>query len=161
MVSVDEDEDVQFHIPSPKVSTYGLSYNFDTPLLLPQIWDTAEKESDTQDAGTDSREDAQDEGSEAAHVTLSAGITGGLAHPVKKVQIEYEDGTQKEEHVRCTQKPCLGFSLTILDHNAANFGSPELPIRGQCESQHKKLGGHQGNMGQTSFLASQGLQGYV
>jgi DnaJ family protein C protein 11 len=129
MVSVDEDEDVQFHIPSPKVTTYGLSYNFDTPLSLPQLWDSAEKESDTQSSETDSGEDVQDKETEAAHVTLRAGITGGLAHPVKKVTIQYEDGTEKEEAVRCNGKALFGFSLTIfLDHNAANFGSPELPI---------------------------------
>jgi DnaJ family protein C protein 11 len=104
MVSVDENEDVQFHIPSPQVTTYGLSYNFDTPLSLPQFWDTAEKESDTQGSETDAGEDAKDEETEAAHVTLSAGITGGLARPVKKVTIQYEDGTEKEEHVCCNGK---------------------------------------------------------
>ncbi|KAJ5350966.1 hypothetical protein N7541_008693 [Penicillium brevicompactum] len=98
MVSVDEDEDVQFHIPSPKVTTYGVTYNFDTPLALPQLWGTAEDE-DAESEGKES-EDAQDGGSEAAHLTLSTGIVGGLAHPVQKATVEYEDGTEGEETLK-------------------------------------------------------------
>jgi hypothetical protein len=145
MVSVDEDEDVQFHIPSPQISSYGLSYKFDTPLSLPQFWDTAEKESDNQDAEADSAEDAQDEGSEAAHITLSAGINGGLGRPVKKFQVQFEDGTQEEELVCCrtgNKKKFWIFADNLLDHNATDFGSPQYPIGGQCVSQHEKFGGN-------------------
>jgi DnaJ family protein C protein 11 len=98
MVSVDEDEDVQFHIPSPKVSTYGVSYNFKTPLSIPQLWGMTEKEAETSEE-TDSGEEVQDEETEDMLVTWNAGITGGLARPVKKVTIEYEDGTEGEEKV--------------------------------------------------------------
>lgn len=97
MVSVDEDDDVQFHIPSPQVSTYGLSYNFKAPVSLPQIWSTPEEETD--DVQDSPGPDAQEEESEHLQVTLNAGITGGLARPVKKVSIEYEDGTEGEENV--------------------------------------------------------------
>lgn len=100
LVSVDEDEDVQFHIPSPKVSTYGVMYKFDTPLALPRLWDTdTEKEAQgVEDEGTESEQDEHD-GSEAVHATLTAGIAGRLAHPVQKVVIEQEDGTQAEQEV--------------------------------------------------------------
>jgi DnaJ family protein C protein 11 len=98
MVSVDEDDDVQFHIPSPKVSTYGVSYNFKAPVSLPQIWGAADKE-ETEGVETDPAEDVQDEEAEDMQLTFSAGITGGLARPVKKVTVEYEDGTEGEEKV--------------------------------------------------------------
>ncbi|CAG8029363.1 unnamed protein product [Penicillium nalgiovense] len=96
MVSVDEDEDVQFHIPSPKMSTYGISYNFKTPVSIPQLWGMTEKEAETSEE-TDSGEEVQDEETEDMLVTWNAGITGGLARPVKKVTVEYEDGTEGEE----------------------------------------------------------------
>lgn len=99
MVSVDEDEDVQFHIPSPRVTTYGVTYNFDTPVALPQLWGAAERHPDSQDTATEYSEDGQEDGSQAVHMTLSTGITGGLAHPVQKATVEYEDGTEGEESV--------------------------------------------------------------
>ncbi|KAJ5507298.1 hypothetical protein N7527_009441 [Penicillium freii] len=97
MISVDEDDDVQFHIPSPQVSSYGVSYNFKTPVSLPQLWGTADKEEETSGVETDSGEDVQEEEVEDMQVTWNAGITGGLARPVKKVTVEYEDGTEGEE----------------------------------------------------------------
>lgn len=122
MVSVDEDEDVQFHIPSPKVTTYGVTYNFDTPLALPQLWGTAEDE-DAESEGKKS-EDAQDDGSEAAHLTLSTGIVGGLAHPVQKATVEYEDGTEGEETVCCTEQAKLTSVADMVQvKNAADSGS--------------------------------------
>lgn len=99
MISVDEDDDVQFHIPSPRVSSYGVSYNFKTPMSLPQLWRTAEKEEEPSGAETDSGEDVQEEEIEHMQVTWNAGITGGLARPVKKVTVEYEDGSEGEEKV--------------------------------------------------------------
>ena len=100
MISVDEDDDVQFHIPSPQVSTYGVSYNFKTPVSLPQLWGTADKEEEeASGVETDSGEDVQEEEVEDMQVTWNAGITGGLARPVKKVTVEYEDGTEGEEKV--------------------------------------------------------------
>ncbi|KAJ5517884.1 Heat shock protein DnaJ N-terminal [Penicillium expansum] len=97
MVSVDEDEDVQFHIPSPQVSSYGVSYNFKTPMSLPQLWGTGENETETSGVETDSGEGVQEEESEHMEVTWNAGITGGLARPVRKVTVQYEDGTEGEE----------------------------------------------------------------
>jgi DnaJ family protein C protein 11 len=99
MISVDEDEDVTFHIPSPKVTTYGVSYNFKAPVSLPQLW-TTENDEDTPNA--ENPEEVQDEGLEAIQVTLNAGIAGGLARPMKKVTIEYEDGTEGDESVCST-----------------------------------------------------------
>lgn len=99
MVSVDEDEDVQFHIPSPQVSSYGVSYNFKTPMSLPQLWGTGENETETSGVETDSGEGVQEEESEHMEVTWNAGITGGLARPVRKVTVQYEDGTEGEEKV--------------------------------------------------------------
>ena len=98
MVSVDEDDDVQFHIPSPKVSTYGVSYNFKAPVSLPQIWSAVDKE-ETEGVETDPAEDVQDEEAEDMQLTFNASITGGLARPIKKVTVEYEDGTEGEEKV--------------------------------------------------------------
>lgn len=122
MVSVDEDDDVQFHIPSPKVTTYGVTYNFDTPLALPQLWGTAEDQ-DAQAEGTEF-EDAQEEGSQAAHLTLSTGIVGGLAHPVQKATVQYEDGTEGDETVCCTETDRLtSLADMVQDKNAANSGS--------------------------------------
>lgn len=75
-------------------------YKFDTPLALPRLWDTdTEKEAQgVEDEGTESEQDEHD-GSEAVHATLTAGIAGRLAHPVQKVVIEQEDGTQAEQEV--------------------------------------------------------------
>ncbi|CAG7923105.1 unnamed protein product [Penicillium olsonii] len=100
MVSVDEDEDVQFHIPSPKVTTYGVTYNFDTPVALPQLWGTTEKDSDSQDAASEYGDDGPEDGSQAVRMTISTGISGGLAQPVQKATVEYEDGTEGEETVK-------------------------------------------------------------
>lgn len=98
MISVDEDDDVQFHIPSPQVSIYGVSYNFKTPVSLPQLWGTPDKEEETSGVETDSGEDVQEE-VEDMQLTWNAGITGGVARPVKKFTVEYEDGTEGEEKV--------------------------------------------------------------
>jgi DnaJ family protein C protein 11 len=104
MVSVDEDEDVQFHIPSPRLNAYGVSYSFSTPVLLPRVWSTAEDETETSGTETGSGENAQEEEEpENMLVTFNAGITGGLARQVKKVQIEYEDGSVGEQPVCCTR----------------------------------------------------------
>ncbi|KAJ5795175.1 hypothetical protein N7457_001774 [Penicillium paradoxum] len=105
MISVDEDEDVQFHIPSPQVSTYGLSYNFKTPVSLPQIWSTSDNEEESDGTESSPGEDAEENEQEDMQVTLNAGITGGLARPVKTVLVEYEDGTEGEE--KYTMPPIL------------------------------------------------------
>ncbi|KAI1832552.1 hypothetical protein DTO006G1_1181 [Penicillium roqueforti] len=99
MISVDEDDDVQFHIPSPKVTSYGVSYSFKTPVSLPQLWGTAENEEDTSGVEPDSGEDVPDEEQEHMHVIWNAGVTGGLARPIKKVAVEYQDGTEGEERI--------------------------------------------------------------
>ncbi|CAG8051301.1 unnamed protein product [Penicillium salamii] len=117
MVSVDEDEDVQFHIPSPRVTTYGVTHNFDTPVALPQLWGAAERDPDSQDTATEYGEDGQEDGSQAVHMTLSTGIAGGLAHPVQKATVEYEDGTEGEESIKmppilAAQNFRLGASLS-------------------------------------------------
>ncbi|KAJ5775193.1 uncharacterized protein N7511_000204 [Penicillium nucicola] len=108
MISVDEDEDVTFHIPSPKVTTYGVTYNFKTPVSLPQLW-TTENDEDT--SNDKEAEEVQDEELEPLYVTLKAGITGGLARPRKMVAIEYENGTEGEESVRGTVAPASIISL--------------------------------------------------
>ena len=99
MISVDEDDDVQFHIPSPKVNSYGVSYSFKTPVSLPQLWGTTENEEDTSGVEPDSEEDVPDEEPEHMQVIWNAGVNGGLARPLKKVAVEYEDGTEGEEKV--------------------------------------------------------------
>jgi DnaJ family protein C protein 11 len=111
MISVDDDEDVTFHIPSPKVTTYGVSYNFRTPVSIPQLW-TTEKDEDSQNA--QDTEEVQDEELETIQVTLNAGIAGGLARPMKKVTIEYEDGTEGDESVCGTVNFGLDGWLTIF-----------------------------------------------
>lgn len=112
MISVDEDEDVQFHIPSPQVTTYGLSYNFKTPLSLPQLWGTPDDDEKTENTEKESGAEEQEEEAEDMQVTINTGITGGLARPVKKVSIEYEDGTEGVEKVRCPAGLLLGIELT-------------------------------------------------
>jgi DnaJ family protein C protein 11 len=57
-----------------------------------------EKEAETSEE-TDSGEEVQEEETEDMLVTWNAGIAGGLARPVKKVTVEYEDGTEGEEKV--------------------------------------------------------------
>ncbi|KAJ5562954.1 hypothetical protein N7535_002601 [Penicillium sp. DV-2018c] len=108
MVSVDEDEDVQFHIPSPRMNAYGISHSFRTPVMLPRIWSTADDETETSDTENSTGEDAEEEEEEDMMVTFNAGITGGLASKVQKAQIEYEDGSVVEEPF--TMPPILAAS---------------------------------------------------
>ena len=148
MVSVDEDEDVQFHIPSPKVTTYGVTYNFDTPVALPQLWGTTEKDSDSQDAASEYGDDGQEDGSQAVRMTISTGISGGLAQPVQKATVEYEDGTEGEETV-CFTRNIWGWRPTdvLPGQNAAHSGSSKLPTGRLSEPKCSKFGGHKGNLG--------------
>lgn len=94
----EEDSDVTFHIPSPKLATYALAYNFKAPLFTPPFWSERADE-DVQKEDADAETEQRDENPEPVEVTFNASIAGKLVQPKQAVTVEYEDGTEGEESV--------------------------------------------------------------
>ncbi|KAJ5735846.1 uncharacterized protein N7483_000971 [Penicillium malachiteum] len=99
IIQVDGD-DVTFGIPSPKITTFGASYEFKAPLPLPEFLsrkdenedDESEAQDQDQPAGLNELEETED----PVYVTINAGINGGLARQKRTYLVTYE-GREDEE----------------------------------------------------------------
>ncbi|CAI7570586.1 unnamed protein product [Penicillium pancosmium] len=95
-ITVDDDDDVTFHIPSPKLSTFGVNYSFNTPLPLPDFFKATNNDSEEKDASTE-EPDSEDDDDDLVQLTINAGVRGNIKERKQRLTISYEDGTEEED----------------------------------------------------------------
>lgn len=99
-ISVDEHDDVTFHVPSPRLANLGATYKFNAPLPLPRTLyqtddeDTEEKEEETT---TSKKLGGGDE--DPVQITINSGIMGNVVRPKKKAQVSHPDGSVEDIEV--------------------------------------------------------------
>lgn len=95
-ISVDEDDDVQFHIPSPKLATYGVGFNFKAPLPLPDFSKTTDDAEDKEGSADES--DIEDE-EDPVQLTINAGVSGNITRGSRKIIVDGDDDKDVEIQV--------------------------------------------------------------
>ncbi|KAJ5183001.1 hypothetical protein N7492_000617 [Penicillium capsulatum] len=84
-ILVDEDDDVTFHIPSPKFTTLGITHNFKVPFPVLESWTTqAKNEAGDQETPTESGDSDKVE-DEPVQLTINAGAVGHIVHREQKI----------------------------------------------------------------------------
>ncbi|CAI7589034.1 unnamed protein product [Penicillium manginii] len=96
-ITVDGEDDVTFHIPSPELSTFGVNYSFNTPLSLPDFFRTKGNNSEDKDDSTEEPDPEDEEDGDLVQLTINAGVRGNLRKRTQRLTIEYEDGTEDVE----------------------------------------------------------------
>lgn len=112
-ITVEDDDDVTFHIPSPKLVTYGLKYNFETPIPVPDFLRASPGE-DT------AEEDSIEEEEDLLQLTISTGVKGRLQRPVQPITVTYEGHENEEEEIQVPLPP-------VLVGNALELGATVSP----------------------------------
>jgi DnaJ family protein C protein 11 len=91
-----EDNDVTFHLPSPRLSSYALNYNFKTSVPMPKFWGHQEEQPEDEDSTPGSKEAEEPE---PLDVTIQTGIAGVLKCPTQKFTLTHEDDSEEERIV--------------------------------------------------------------
>lgn len=93
-----------FHVPSPRLGSYGATYSFKAPLPLPEFF--RGKEEEEEDEAEQQEPNAEPNGlgdeDQPVQVTINAGIVGNIARPKQKATVQYEDNSTEEIEV-CDQ----------------------------------------------------------
>ena len=95
-------EEVSIQVPSPKLSTFGATYQFKAPLPLPGFLakpeNSNEDEEENQDKDQSSEADIM-ESENFGDVTLNAAVTGGMTRQKQPYIVQFEDGTEQQIQV--------------------------------------------------------------
>lgn len=113
---VDEDDDVTFHIPSPKFSSLGVGQNFKVPFPLLEFWTPTTKQKDEdgdRDTPTGSGGSAEVD-DEPVELTLHAGAVGRVVPQYQKFIISDEHAAERELLVSRKLLRRLLYGLTFL-----------------------------------------------
>lgn len=93
-ISVDEEGDATFYIPTVDLASYGVGCSFKTPVSLAAIWDD-----NKDDETAETAKPNNDDGDADLEMTINAGISGKLQEMVQVFAIEHEDGTEETREV--------------------------------------------------------------
>lgn len=85
-----------FHLPSPRLSAYGLNYHFKAPIPISKLWSPQEEQSEDEDSAAGSKEEEE---AEPLNVTIQTGISGMLKCPTQKFTLTHEDDSEEERVV--------------------------------------------------------------
>lgn len=97
MISTEEDCDVKFHIPSPKLTTLGVTHNFKVPFPGAEFWTaTKQKDEDEDQDASAGFEDEDEADEEPVQLTLTAGAVGRVVPQRQKFLITHENGDENE-----------------------------------------------------------------
>ncbi|KAJ5708908.1 hypothetical protein N7493_010242 [Penicillium malachiteum] len=120
-----DDDDVTFGNPSPKITTFGASCEFKTPLPLPEFLSREKNEEDESDAQDQDQRQGINEVEEVedpVYVTFNAGVSGGVVRQKRTYLVTYE-GREDEEVEVAVKGPRLlvGTDLHLGATIAPNF----------------------------------------
>lgn len=95
-------EEVTIQVPSPKLSTFGATYQFKAPLPLPGFLANHEGSNEDEEETQDNDQPAGADEMELENfgdVTLNAAVTGGMTRQKQPYIVQFEDGTEEEIQV--------------------------------------------------------------
>ncbi|KAJ5647210.1 hypothetical protein N7490_003582 [Penicillium lividum] len=125
-----EMEEVSIHIPSPRLTSFGATYQFKTPLPIPGFLAPDEGNNEEEDQSTEA--DLTEE-EDFGEVIFNAAVTGGMARP--KVPYHFElDGTEHElelpgPRLLVAQAQAIHLGATIAP-NFRNLANSSVTIEG-------------------------------
>lgn len=97
MISVDDEGDVYFYVPSLSLSNYGIGYSFKTPVPIP--WKAVSREDEATEESQGENSSAERDDSDSVEMIINAGVSGQLRRPIQELQLVYEDGTRETREV--------------------------------------------------------------
>lgn len=95
-------EEVSLQVPSPKLSTFGATYQFKAPLPLPGFLANPEGSKEDEEENQDKNQPAEADSMEPENlgdVTLNAAVTGGMTRQKQPYIVQFEDGTEEQIQV--------------------------------------------------------------
>ena len=95
-------EEVSIQVPSPKLSTFGATYQFKAPLPLPRFLAKPEDSNENEEENQEKAQSAEADDMESENfgdVTLNAAVTGGMTRQKQPYIVQFEDGTEEEIQV--------------------------------------------------------------
>lgn len=95
-------EEVTIQVPSPKLSTFGATYQFKAPLPMPGFLARPENSNEDEEENQDKDQPAEADTTEEENfgdVTLNAAVTGGMTRQKQPYIVQFEDGTEQEIQV--------------------------------------------------------------
>ncbi|KAJ5099688.1 hypothetical protein N7532_006689 [Penicillium argentinense] len=96
-MTVDEDDDVQIHIPNPRIVTMGMRTQWRLPCSLLSLLDhwKAETQHDEAQTQDDTAEDSDEEEEDLLPLEIDMGLNGHITYPPTNVTIVGDDNSQQ------------------------------------------------------------------